>query len=135
LQHFILVDHKDPFCYNIDIVMNKESKMQERELDTPNAGFYAYAAARDAAQRSYAASTHYTEQQKTRAERVKLALELMYSARAVHLNYRKGFVAIKLDSPRVVDRANLDQMEKEWSAAGIAKVITAQGIIYRIPKK
>jgi hypothetical protein len=109
--------------------------MQERELDTQSAGFYAYAAARDAAQRSYAASTHYTEQQKTRAERVKLALELMYSSRAVHLNYRKGFVSVKLDSPRVVDRANLDRMEKEWSAAGIAKVITAQGIIYRIPKK
>jgi hypothetical protein len=59
----------------------------------------------------------------------------MYSSRAVHLNYRKGFVSVKLDSPRVVDRANLDRMEKEWSAAGIAKVITAQGIIYRIPKK
>jgi hypothetical protein len=109
--------------------------MQERELDTPSAGFHAYAAARDAARRSYAASTHYTEQQKVRAERMKLAIELMYSARAVHLNYRKGFVAIKLDSPRVIDRANLALMEAEWAAVGIAKVATAQGIIYRIPKK
>jgi hypothetical protein len=109
--------------------------MQERELDTPSAGFYAYAAARDAAQRSYAASTHYTEQQKVRAERMKLAIELMYSSRSVHLNYRKGFVAIKLDSPRVIDRANLAQMETEWAAAGIAKVVTTQGIIYRIPEK
>jgi hypothetical protein len=109
--------------------------MQERELDTPNAGFYAYAAARDAAQRSYAASTHYTEQQKVRAERMKLAIELMYSARAVHLNYRDRFIAIKLDRPTVRDRRNLAQMETEWAAAGVVKRTTAQGIIYRIPKK
>ena len=109
--------------------------MQERELDTPNAGFYAYAAARDAARRSYAASTHYTEQQKVRAERMKLAVELMYSARAFHLNYRDRFIAIKIDRPSVRDRRNLALMETEWAAAGVVKRTTAQGIIYRIPKK
>jgi hypothetical protein len=109
--------------------------MQERELDTPSAGFYAYAAARDAAQRSYAASTHYTEQQKIRAERMRLVLEMMYSARAFHVNYRDRFVAIKLDRPTVRDRKNLAQIETEWAAAGVVKRTTAQGIIYRIPKK
>jgi hypothetical protein len=109
--------------------------MQERELDTPSAGFYAYAAARDAAQRSYAASTHYTEKQKIAAERMKLVLEMMYSARAFHVNYRDRFIAIKIDSPRVIDRANLATMETEWATAGVVKRATAQGIIYRIPKK
>ena len=109
--------------------------MQERELDTPSAGFYAYAAARDAAQRSYAASTHYTEQQKVRAERMKLAIELMYSARSVHLNYRDRFIAIKLDRPTVRDRRNLAVIEADWAATGVVKRTTAQGIIYRIPKK
>ncbi len=109
--------------------------MQERELDVKNAGFYAYAAARDAAQRSYIASTHYTEQQKVRAERVKLALELVYSARAFHLNYRDRFIAIKIDRPSDRDRRNLAAMEADWAAAGIVKRATAQGIIYRIPKK
>ena len=107
--------------------------MQERELDVKNAGYFAYAAARDAAQRSYAASTHYTEQQKIRAERMKLVLEMMYSARAFHVNYRDRFIAIKLDRPAVVDRKNLAQTE--WAAAGVVKRTTAQGIIYRIPKK
>lgn len=109
--------------------------MQQRELETKNAGFYAYAAARDAAQRSYAASTHYSEKQKIAAERMKLALEMMYSARAFHLNYRDRFIAIKLDRPTVRDRKNLAQMETEWAAAGVVKRATAQGIIYRIPKK
>lgn len=109
--------------------------MQERELESKNAGYFAYAAARDAAQRSYAASTHYTEKQKIAAERMKLVLEMMYSARAFHINYRDRFVAIKLDSPTVRDRANLAMMETEWAAAGVVKRATAQGIIYRIPKK
>jgi hypothetical protein len=109
--------------------------MQERELETKSAGYYAYAAARDAAQRSYIASTHYTEQQKVRAERMKLALELVYSAKAVHINYRDRFIAIKLDRPTVRDRRNLAAMEGDWAAAGVVKRATAQGIIYRIPKK
>lgn len=109
--------------------------MQTRELETQNAGYFAYAAARDAAQRSYAASTYYTEKQKIAAERMRLALEMLYSARAFHINYRDRFVAIKLDQPTVRDRKNLAQFEAEWSAAGIVKRTTAQGIIYRIPKK
>jgi hypothetical protein len=109
--------------------------MQERELETKNAGYFAYAAARDAAQKSYAASTHYTEKQKIVAERMKLVLEMMYSARAFHINFRDRFVAIKLDRPTVRDRKNLALMETEWAAAGVVKRATAQGIIYRIPKK
>jgi hypothetical protein len=109
--------------------------MQEREIETKNAGYFAYAAARDAAQRSYAASTHYTEKQKVAAERMRLVLEMMYSARAFHVNYRDRFVAIKLDRPTVRDRKNLAQFETEWAAAGVVKRTTAQGIIYRIPKK
>ena len=109
--------------------------MQQQELETKSAGFYAYAAARDAAQRSYAASTHYTARQKVAAERMKLALEMLYSARAYHVNFRDKFVAIKLDRPTVRDRKNLAEMETEWAAAGVTKVATAQAVIYRMPKK
>ena len=113
--------------------------MQERDLESKPAGYYAYAAARDAAQRSYIASTHYSDKQKVAAERMKLALELVYFARAFHLNYRDRFIAIKLDRPTVRDRRNLAVketavMEADWAAAGIVKRVSAQGIIYRIPK-
>lgn len=109
--------------------------MQERDLETKSAGYYAYAAARDAAQRSYAASTKYSDQEKVAAERMKLVIEMMYAARGVHLNYRDKFIAIKIDSPTVVDRKNLKLMESDWTKAGVVKRVTEQGIIYRIPKK
>ena len=109
--------------------------MQERDLETKSAGYFAYAAARDAAQRSYAASTSYSEQQKVAAERMKLALELMYSAKNFHINFRNKFIAIKVDSPIVLDRKNLVLMESDWTKSGVTKRTTAQGIIYRIPKK
>lgn len=109
--------------------------MQERDLETKSAGYYAYAAARDAAQRSYAASTLYSDREKVAAERMKLALELMYAAKDFHINFRAKFIAIKVDQPTVLDRKNLALMESDWTKAGITKRTTAQGIIYRIPKK
>ena len=48
--------------------------MNATELDTKAAPF-AWIAARDAAMKSYAASTLYTDAQKVRAERMKLGLE------------------------------------------------------------
>jgi hypothetical protein len=108
--------------------------MIEKELDTPSAGSYAFAASRDAKMKSYAASTHYSEVEKVTAERVKLGLEMVYSAKGVYLNYRKKFIAIKLDGARVRDRKNLAFLEQEYTAKGYTKSSTAQGIIYRIPK-
>lgn len=109
--------------------------MQERDLETKSAGYYAYAAARDAAQRSYAASTLYSDREKVAAERMKLALELMYSAKDFHINFRNKFIAIKIDSPTIRDRKNLRTLEKDWEKEGVQKRVSAQGIIYRIPKK
>jgi len=109
--------------------------MQERELDTKNAGYYAYAAARDARMRAAAMWSHYTEAERVRAERMKLALELCYSAKAFYINPRSKFITIKIDNPRVKDRSTLDLLEADYESEGIIKIATAQGISYRIPKK
>ena len=109
--------------------------MKERELETQNAGYYAYAAARDARMRAAAMWSHYTEAERVRAERTKLALELSYSDRIFYLNPRGKFITIKIDNPRVKDRANLALLEEDYAAQGITKIVTAQGITYRIPKK
>lgn len=108
--------------------------MKEKELETKSAGYYAYAASRDASMKSYAASTSYTEAEKVTAERVKLGLEMVYSAKGVYLTYRKKFISIKLDGARVRDRFNLKFLEAEYETKGYTKSSTAQGIIYRIPK-
>ena len=108
--------------------------MNATELDSKAAPF-AWVAARDAAMKSYAASTLYTDIQKVRAERMKLGLEMVYSARSAFITYRKKFVTIKLDQARVRDRKTLAQFEKDYTAQGdITKVVTTQGITYRIAR-
>ena len=108
--------------------------MNATELDSKAAPF-AWVAARDAAMKSYAASTLYTDIQKVRAERMKLGLEMVYSARSAFITYRKKFVTIKLDQARVRDRKTLALLEKDYTAQGdITKVVTDQGITYRIAR-
>ena len=108
--------------------------MNATELDTKAAPF-AWVAARDAAMKSYAASTLYTEAQKVRAERMKLGLEMVYAAKSAFITYRKKFVTIKLDQARVRDRKTLALLEQDYTAQGdITKVVTDQGITYRIAR-
>ena len=109
--------------------------MKAVNLDTDNAGFYAFAAARDARMRAVAMWSHYTDAARTRAERMKLGLEMVYSARSAFITYRKKFVTIKLDQARVRDRKTLALLEQDYTAQGdITKVVTDQGITYRIAR-
>ena len=108
--------------------------MKEKELDTQSAGYYAYAAARDARMRATAMWSHYTDAERTRAERMKLGLELCYSAKGIYINPRNKFIAIKIDNPTVKDRKNLALLEQDYEAQGITKVLTNQGVTYRIAK-
>jgi hypothetical protein len=108
--------------------------MLEKNLETKSAGFYAYAAARDARMKSYAASTFYSEKEKIAAERVRLALELVYKSSEVFVTYRKKFVSIKLNKPFVRNRTDLVSLEQEFEKRGYIKATTEQGITYRIPK-
>ena len=108
--------------------------MQERELETRNAGFHAYAAARDARMKATAMWSHYTQAERVRAERMKLGLELCYSARAFYINPREKFITIKIENPTVRDRRGLAMLEKQYEQEGIQKVKSDQGVMYRISK-
>jgi hypothetical protein len=109
--------------------------MQTKELDTKKAGFFAWAASRDAAIKSYAASTGYTDAQKLQAERVRLGLELCYHQSEIHINFRQKFIVVKIDNPQVKDRKNLKLLENDYSNIGITKqILKAGGIGYRIPR-
>jgi len=108
--------------------------MQQQELENKNAGSYAYAAARNARMRATAMWSHYTQAERVRAERMKLGLELCYSARGFYINPREKFIAIKIDNPTVRDRRSLAMLEKQYDKEGIKKIVTNQGITYRIAK-
>ena len=108
--------------------------MKAQELETKSAGYYAYAAARDASMRAVAMWSHYTDRERVRAERIKIGLEMVYNAKGVHINPRGKFIAIKVDQARVRDCKMLALLEKDYELLSITKVVTEQGITYRIPK-
>ena len=93
-----------------------------------------FAAFMDARVRSYAASTHYSQAERTAAERMRLVLELVYSARTIYVTYRKKFINVKVEAGTVRDRAQLLALEQDFERRGITKLVSAQGIMYRIPK-
>jgi hypothetical protein len=108
--------------------------MQTVDLETKSAGYYAFAAARNARMTSIANASHFTEKQRIQAERMRLALELVYSARAIHVNFRKTQVTIKVDRPTVRDRQELTLLEKSWETLGVKKRVSDQGVNYNFAK-
>lgn len=107
--------------------------MQTAESEVRTAP-WAWAAARDARQRNLTAQSHYSQSQQVAAERMSLALDLLYHNRGIFINYRQKFIAVKVDAARVRDRGNLGECEAQWAAAGVKKLLTNQGVVYRIPK-
>jgi hypothetical protein len=91
-------------------------------------------AMQDARMRNYAMGSSYSEAEKNRAERMRLGLELVYYNREIHINYRKNFIAVKIERPEVRDRRSLALLEKDYEMMGVEKRVTAQGVIYRIPR-
>ncbi len=87
----------------------------------------------DARMRNLAGKSHYSYAQQTRAERMRLVLEIVYCAKDIYVNYRQRFIALKVDGARVADRVALSELEAEWALEGITKAVTAQGVVYRIP--
>lgn len=88
----------------------------------------------DARMRNLAGKSHYSYKDQTRAERMKLVLELVYCAKHIYINYRAKFIAVKVDGACVADKTSLSELEAEWAEEGITKAVSAQGVVYRIPK-
>lgn len=89
-------------------------------------------AAQDARMRNIVNMSQYSESDKIRAERMKLALELVYSAKSVYIAFGKKGISLKVDGADVRDRKNLKLLEADWTTAGVVKKISPQGVIYRI---
>lgn len=57
-----------------------------------------------------------------------------YPGYLLYINFRKDFVAIKVANCKHLASTKITVMEKEFFENKITKVITPQGLIYRIPK-
>ncbi len=102
------------------------------ETEHKSAGNFAWFAARDASMKSAVNASLHTDSQKLKAERVKLALELVYSCEEVTITNCKKWIRVKVHKAIVKDRKNLRLLESDWTAQGFTKVFTNQGVIYHV---
>ncbi len=101
-----------------------------------------WAAIRDASMRNAVGITHFSAQERRKANAMLFALQTCYHAKQSYINWRDGgkvarpkFAAIKFEYPTVADRKNLNLLEEGWKTdpalKRITKRITPQGILYR----
>jgi hypothetical protein len=97
----------------------------------PNAWY----AVQDARMQNLAYQSTYSQAQQIAADRMAMVMPMLYNAKGIHINYRKKFIAIKLEEPVVKNRRDLKLIESDYEKAGIIKKVSEQGIVYRIPRK
>ena len=104
-----------------------------KELETKQAGGYAFAAAMDAQRQNSNNKSHYTQEQIRRALTVRDLLDSAFSYKTLYINYRKKFIAVKAEGARARDR-----MAKEvvslFETNGYTVAATPQGLIVRIAR-
>ena len=106
--------------------------MQAQHIDTKEANNKRFAIY-DRRMRNIANATHYTEAQRIRAERMRMALTLCYGGIVYTPSYGTTGISIKVVG-LVADKQALKSLEADWEAQGVVKKESAQGIIYRFKK-
>lgn len=106
--------------------------MFEKETEYKAAGKFAWFAGKDARQKHLANASRFTDAQKAKAERIKYALELVYSADTITITNCVKWIRVKVHNGYVKDEKNLAILETEWAAQGISKIASSQGCIYRV---
>lgn len=110
----------------------KGDSMIVNETEHKSAGRFAFFAARDASLKSAVNASRFSDSQKLRAERMKLGLELVYSAEEVSITNCKKWIRVKVHKATVKDRKHLALLESDWALEGVTRVSTKQGVIYHV---
>jgi hypothetical protein len=97
--------------------------------------FNKWAALQDRKMRNTVNSSLFTDNQKLRLERMKIALGLVVKGMVYDISYGKRGAGVKLqDGYQVVDSVNLALLEQDWEKDGIFRKVTAQGTTYYMPR-
>ena len=76
----------------------------------------------------------YTREQQCLAQRALDILDCAYAYAQSYINYRKKFIAVKLEGALRRDRARAAEAVSILESKGYEVVVTAQGIVVRIPR-
>jgi hypothetical protein len=104
-----------------------------KELDTKDAGKFAFAAAMDAQRRNSNNKSTYSQEQIRRAVTARDLLDTAFSYSKLYINYRAKFIAIKAEGARARD-SMAKEVVKLFESNGYGVVSTPQGMIVRIDK-
>ena len=104
-----------------------------KELETKQAGGFAYAAAQDAQRQNSNNKSHYTQEQIRRALSVRDLLDSAFSYKNLYINYRAKFIAVKAEGARAKD-AMAKEVVALFESNGYDVAATPQGVIVRIAK-
>lgn len=108
-------------------------KIKTNALDT-QPSFAPWAARLDAERLNAKWRPTYTLQQQAEAQKAVDLLDTAYAAKGIHINFRKKFIAVKVDRPIKRDKLFAATAEALFAEKGYTKAISPQGIIYRIPR-
>jgi hypothetical protein len=104
-----------------------------KELETKQAGQFAFAAVMDAQRQNSNNKSTYTQEQVRKALTVRDLLDSAFSYKTLYINYRKKFIAVKAEGARA-----RDSMAREvvalFESNGYDVAQSPQGLIVRIAK-
>ena len=103
-------------------------------LNTVSADDNARGAAVNAYYRNRELACTYTREQQCRAQRVLDVMQLGYAYAAAYTNYRKKFIAVKLEGVCVRDKRMAAEALLCMQERGYSVETTPQGTIIRIPR-
>ena len=104
-----------------------------KELDTKDAGGYAYAAARDAQRQNSNNKSTYSQDQIRKALTVRDLLDSAFTYKNLYINYRQKFIAIKAEGARARNSMAREVVDL-FESNGYLVASTPQGVIVRIAR-
>lgn len=104
-----------------------------KELDTKEAGRFAWAAAMDAQRRNSNNKSLYSAEQIKQALTVHDLLDTAFSYSKLYIDYRQKWISVKAEGARAKD-ALAREVVKLFESNGYGVVATPQGMIVRIDK-
>jgi hypothetical protein len=104
-----------------------------KELDTKDAGSYAFAAAMDAQRRNSNNKSTYSQEQIRRALSVRDLLDSAFSYKSLYINYRAKFIAVKAEGARSKG-SMAREVVKLFESNGYDVASTPQGMIVRLSR-
>ena len=104
-----------------------------KELETKQAGVFAFAAVMDAQRQNSNNKSTYTQEQVRRALTVRDLLDSAFSYKTLYINYRKKFIAVKAEGARARDSMAREVVQL-FETNGYDVAQSPQGLIVRIAR-